>query len=159
TFWFELPLPEAQPPARVASAPATAANGRSYQVLLAEDNPVNQKLVAAYFHRRGHTVKVVGDGQAAVDCLAAGEHFDVVLMDMQMPVMDGLEATRAIRALAPPAGNVPIVAITANAFPEDAQRCLDAGMNEFASKPVDFEMLIRLLERIVPSPAAPDSPY
>ncbi|HJW02280.1 MAG TPA: ATP-binding protein [Azospira sp.] len=120
----------------VAAAEASLYTDPSLAVLLAEDNPVNQKLVATLLEKRGHRVTPVGNGREAVVALEAGG-FDLVLMDMQMPEMDGLEATRLIRAReASVGGHVPIIAMTANAMAGDRERCLEAGMDAYVSKPI-----------------------
>ena len=111
----------------------------SLMVLLAEDNPVNQKLVTTLLEKRGHRVVLAGNGREAVAALEAGT-FDLVLMDMQMPEMDGLEATRLIRAReASVGGHIPIIAMTANAMAGDRERCLEAGMDAYVSKPIQRE--------------------
>ncbi|MCA9664049.1 MAG: response regulator [Myxococcales bacterium] len=119
---------------------ALAAAGR---VLLAEDNRVNRLLATKLLEKRGWHVVSVEDGAQAVAMVQSGEHFDVVLMDVQMPVMDGLAATAAIRAVegARGASPLPIVALTAHAMSGDAKRCLDAGMNAYASKPIKPQIL------------------
>ncbi|MEW5728417.1 MAG: ATP-binding protein [Pseudomonadota bacterium] len=144
TFWFELPLEAALGrPAAAAGEPA-AETPAGLRFLLAEDNPVNQKVVSTFLTRRGHHVELAADGREAVD-KAAVQRFDAILMDMRMPVMDGIEATRRIRDLPPPHGTVPIIALTANAFADDARRCFEAGMTDFIPKPVDFERLAALV--------------
>jgi PAS domain S-box-containing protein len=135
--------------AAAASAPAAlpAPVVRPLRVLLAEDNPVNQQVALRVLEKRGHTVVVAADGRAAVAraCEAA---FDLVLMDMQMPEMDGLEATAAIRAAEAGSGRrTPIVAMTANALEGDRERCLAAGMDDYLAKPIDFAALDRVLAR------------
>jgi signal transduction histidine kinase/CheY-like chemotaxis protein len=123
-------------------------------VLVVEDNPVNRKVAVGILTRMGLTVETVVDGLQAVERLAEGG-VDLVLMDMQMPVMDGLEATRRIRlaeALAD-GGRVPIVGLTANAFACDREACLSAGMDDFLSKPVTLDKLAEALARIAPASA------
>ena len=110
---------------------------RHLRVLVAEDNPVNRKLAARILENAGHTVVCANDGQEAVDMLA-NERFDIVLMDVQMPRMDGFEATSEIRKLdAALRVHTPIVALTANAMKGDRERCLDAGMDGYVSKPLE----------------------
>lgn len=109
-------------------------------VLLAEDNLLNQKIALLMLERIGCRVDVVDDGKAAVHAIEQYT-YDLVLMDCQMPNMDGFDATRAIRALNSDKCNVIILALTANAFKEDVQRCLDSGMNGFLSKPISIEVL------------------
>lgn len=127
------------------SVPAKAAPKDGLSVLVAEDNDINALLVQALLARMGHRVTVVGDGGVAVNAVASadtmGAPYDVVLMDLHLPGMDGLEAARRIRSLGGRPGNIPIVALTANAFPEDRANCLAAGMNGFVVKPVDRRML------------------
>ncbi|WP_158638008.1 PAS domain S-box protein [Sphingomonas ginsenosidivorax] len=138
------PTPDSSTPPHTSAAPS--------RVLLAEDHEVNQLLVRAMLAHGGHSVVLVQDGQAAVDAVresvAAGTPFDLVLMDMQMPVMDGLAATRAIRA-AEPAGQrrLPIVALTANAFAADLDSCRAAGMDDHVAKPVSMEALLAAVDR------------
>jgi CheY-like chemotaxis protein/HPt (histidine-containing phosphotransfer) domain-containing protein len=144
--------PANRPPAR---APSRAA--APMRVLVAEDNAVNRKLVCAILRKRGHTVKAVEHGRAAVAAAAAGG-FDAILMDLQMPEMGGLEATRAIRAREDPAGpRVPIVALTAHAMPGDRERCLEAGMDAYLAKPIEIDALITTIEGLR-RPAAGEPP-
>lgn len=132
-----------KPPAEIQTPPV-----RPLQVLVVEDIPPNQKLVRAILTRRGHAVELANNGAEAVEW-ARRKVFDAVLMDVQMPVMDGFQATAAIRALGndgrPP---LPIIAMTAHAMREDAQRCLAAGMDSYLSKPIKADELIALLERL-----------
>ena len=120
---------------------------RALDVLLVEDNTINQKLAIALLERWGHRVTVAENGEVAVEQVA-GHTFDVVLMDMMMPVMDGLEATRIIRAMPAAAAGVPIVAMTANAMESDRQRCLAVGMNDYLSKPIRAHELQELLQKV-----------
>jgi CheY-like chemotaxis protein len=116
------------------------------RILLAEDNAVNQKLALRLLSQMSYTADVVGDGQQAIDALDHGE-FDVVLMDVQMPELDGLEATRRIRARWPDR-RLQIVAMTANAMAGDREACLAAGMDDYISKPIRPAELTAALERV-----------
>ena len=124
---------------------------RPLNVLLVEDNQINQKLATTLLERWGHQVTVAENGALAVD-LVSQQVFDIVLMDMMMPVLDGLQATRRIRAMAGAAAAVPIIAMTANAMESDRQRCLDAGMNEYISKPIKARELQGLLQKVAKDP-------
>jgi CheY-like chemotaxis protein len=118
------------------------------RVLVAEDNPVNRKLATRILQNAGHTVVCALDGQEAIDALSQ-EHFDIVLMDVQMPRMDGFEATSEIRKRdAALSLRTPIVALTANAMKGDRQRCLDAGMDGYVSKPLRSTELLEVMAEI-----------
>jgi len=120
--------------------------GTSLKILLAEDNQVNQKLVVWMLEKRGHKITVAGNGREAVSALQSGA-FDLVLMDIQMPEMDGFEATAAIRqSERGTARHQQIFAMTAHAMKGDDQRCVDAGMDGYLAKPVRGEELYALLE-------------
>jgi CheY-like chemotaxis protein len=123
--------------------------GRRYEglVLLVEDNPVNQKVAVRFLERMGCQVRVADNGAEGVK--AYGEsRFDIVLMDLQMPVMDGLTATRRIREIEALSGKpTPIVALTANAMAGQLERCMEAGMNGFLTKPLEIERLHEILEQ------------
>ena len=154
TFWFTARLQPGHAVA-VSSAPLAIADAERLLttlhqqafILLAEDNQINQEVAVDLLRSVGLQVDVAGNGEEAVR-LASERPYDLILMDMQMPVMDGLAATRLIRASAS-GRKVPILAMTANAFSEDRQRCLDAGMNDHIAKPVDpgklFASLIKWL--------------
>jgi len=132
----------------LAAAPAET-TGPSLRVLLAEDNPVNVKFALKLLEKAGHQVEVAGNGREAVERWQS-QPFDVVLMDVQMPEMDGLEATRAIRDLERARGTrTPIVAMTANAMAGDREMCLDAGMDGYVAKPVRKDALFAELDRVV----------
>ncbi|MEL6187642.1 MAG: ATP-binding protein, partial [Myxococcota bacterium] len=148
TFWFTVPSPEGTPvegEGTLARSPSEDLAG--LHVLAAEDNRVNQMVLERVLVKRGHEVTLVEDGEAALRAVAKGR-FDVVLMDIQMPVMDGLEATRKIRDL-PEGERVPIVALTANAMAGDRERYLEAGMDDYASKPLDAERLASAMARAI----------
>jgi signal transduction histidine kinase/CheY-like chemotaxis protein len=116
------------------------------RILVAEDNDVNQILIDAVLARMGYVVHLVANGLLAVEAVRRGD-YDLVLMDLQMPAMDGMEATRAIRALGDVRAAIPIIAMTANAFEEDRQACLAAGMDDYLSKPIDVEQLAKAIAR------------
>lgn len=106
------------------------------RILVVEDNPINQKVAVGLISRLGHTVDVAANGQIAVDRVR-DTVFDLIFMDIHMPVMDGLEATKAIRQLEDGKGNVPIVAMTAKALSGDREACLKSGLDDYLAKPVD----------------------
>jgi two-component system, sensor histidine kinase and response regulator len=125
-------------------------SGASLRVLLAEDNPVNRKLAIALLEKRGHRVVPVENGRLALLALER-DRFDLVLMDLQMPEIGGLEATQLIRERErATGGHVPIVALTAHALKEDRERALAAGMDDYVSKPIRREQLFEVIERLVP---------
>ncbi|MEP7244300.1 MAG: ATP-binding protein, partial [Gammaproteobacteria bacterium] len=167
TFWFTLPramwlvagasgepwAEKSAPLHRVDGAVAVAPSGR--RLLLVEDNAVNARLAVHMLTRMGHAVDVAEHGRDALERLSCIP-YDLVLMDCQMPQMDGFEATRAIRNLASSVldHDVPIIAMTANAFAEDRERCLDAGMNDFLAKPVERRVLEAMVEKWLPARVA-----
>jgi CheY-like chemotaxis protein len=127
---------------------------RSLKVLVAEDTPFNQKFIMRLLERWQHRATLVEDGTQVLKALKK-DRFDIVLMDVQMPEMDGLEATRAIRAGEQASGgHIPIVAMTAHAVKGDLERCLEAGMDEYVSKPIDADKLFNIVETLVRQPAA-----
>jgi len=137
-----------------APAPAAGrdASTRPLRILLAEDNAVNRKVVCTVLRKQGHEVVAVDNGEQAVAAHGA-ERFDVILMDVQMPVMDGFAATAAIRRVEAGLGRrIPIVALTANAMKGDRERCLEAGMDDYVTKPVRSAELAAVFSRRVPAP-------
>jgi len=160
-FTFNLILPLAETPAEgdndgttSAIFRALAANrGQQLRVLVAEDNPTNQFVAATLLEEVGVHADIVGDGLEAV-ASATRYPYDLILMDMLMPEMDGIEATRAIRAKGGVLATVPIIALTASAFDEDVRSCLDAGMNDFIPKPIVREQLLAAMCRHLDNLAA-----
>jgi PAS domain S-box-containing protein len=126
-------------------------SGQLLRILLAEDNPVNQKLVARLLEKRGHRVDVARNGEEAIQVLEQ-RPFDLILMDVQMPEVDGCEATRRIRASERMTDrHIPIIALTAHAMEGDQQRCLDAGMDTYLTKPIQSKELLRVINALLPS--------
>jgi PAS domain S-box-containing protein len=118
----------------------------SIHILLAEDDPVNRKLAATVLERAGFPVDAVDNGQKAIQTLK-GKNYDLILMDVQMPEMNGFEATKAIRQMGKKGKHIPIVAMTAHAMQGDKERCLKAGMDDYISKPIEPQILIETIER------------
>ena len=171
TFSFTVPLLQAgaQPAVRLVPARSTEAAGTplasaspaadtgqgGMRILLAEDNPVNQRLALRLLEKMGHRVTLVDNGLDALELGQDGK-FDLVLMDVQMPGLDGLSATRRIRQHeVEHGGHVPIVAMTARAMQGDRKRCIDAGMDDYLSKPIDSERLRHLVARFDSGHAEP----
>jgi signal transduction histidine kinase/FixJ family two-component response regulator/HPt (histidine-containing phosphotransfer) domain-containing protein len=154
TFWFTVRLEatagEAMPEVRTDVAV------RPLRILVAEDDPVSQQVALGLLRRQGHDVEVVPDGRSAVDAVRANT-YDLVLMDVRMPGMDGLEATGAIRQLPAAKSRVPIIALTASVLAADTGRCLAAGMDGCLAKPIDLVALTTVLQRHAPSVAVDPS--
>lgn len=151
TFAFAVRLPRAEAPVASRRAAGEGRIRRPRRLLLAEDVPLNQELACAILEGAGHRVDVVPDGAAALRAVEAGG-YDLVLMDVQMPVMDGVSATRLIRALPGPAGQVPIIALTANVLPQQVAEFREAGMNGHVGKPFARADLLDAIDRCVVEP-------
>jgi two-component system, sensor histidine kinase and response regulator len=139
--------------AQVEVAPRSPWTGRAPELgrlLLAEDNLINQKVALAMLAESGYRVDTVLDGSAAVRAVNS-HHYDAILMDCQMPELNGYEATTAIRAMKGPAGRTPIIAMTAGARQEDKEHCLAVGMDSYLAKPVSKDALLAMLAHWVPS--------
>jgi CheY-like chemotaxis protein len=130
-------------------AEAAAVVGNGLNLLVAEDNAVNRKLIGLMLEALGHLCTFAEDGEKAVT-LAGRGGFDVVLMDVQMPLIDGMEATRRIRALGTSAARIPVIAVTANAMSGDREKYLAAGMDGYVSKPITIAALAEALEAVSP---------
>ena len=160
TFHFTVQLGIGDPTAKPVSPPeaakpkqkalrSTLPPARPLRVLVAEDNPVNQQLIVKFLKKRGHDTAVANDGSAAVEILANDCKFDVILMDMQMPLMSGLEATAEIRKQEAGTGrHIPIIALTASVLKGDRERCLASGMDDYLTKPVNRNALFAALDRV-----------
>lgn len=161
-FWFMLPLKSATAPATTkserseAARPAHEAPKFSARVLVAEDNPVNQLVANRYLQKAGCMVDVANNGAEAVEKFKTTE-YDMILMDVSMPEMDGLEATRMIRSIEGSVPKIPIVALTAHAMRGDREQCIAVGMNDYLSKPLSYDIMVKALERWLPTPI-PDDP-
>lgn len=150
-FWVELEAEPAGSQALPAAPGATAielAEDKAPRLLLVDDHPMNRELGEAMLTLAGCDVTTATDGAEALALVASGE-FDLVLMDVHMPVMDGLAAARAIRAMPAPAGVTPIIALSADALPEQIARCRQAGMNDHVAKPIDRNALIEAVSRVL----------
>jgi len=128
-------------------------SGNAWRILLAEDNEISSKAITTLLEMKGWRIKSVSNGLEAVTAAKSGG-FDLVLMDVQMPVLDGFEATRAIRLFEPPLCAVPIIGLTARVFKEDLKKCLEAGMDRHCAKPINFKSLIAEIEGLLNERAA-----
>jgi len=120
---------------------------RSLRILFAEDDSIAQRFAVALFEQHGHTVDIAYNGVAAVEAVSHAD-YDIVLMDILMPELDGVVATMHIRAMAEPKCRIPIVAVTANIMSGAREACLAAGMDAYISKPFEFETLMAIIERL-----------
>jgi signal transduction histidine kinase/FixJ family two-component response regulator len=149
-FWFEIDAPSCPAEAgNTGEAGAGAATAVSLHILLVEDMPVNQIVARGMLGSLGHSVAVANDGIEALDMLKSSS-YDLIMMDMQMPRMNGLDATTAIRAQGGVFEKIPIIAMTANAFHSDRSLCLAAGMNDFVAKPIELGELAAAIRRVLP---------
>lgn len=158
TFWFTVPFERAtagMPVSRSADRPMPSRKKQHARILVAEDNKVNREVALALLRKLGYDAAAVTNGAEAVDAVEGGD-YDLVLMDCQMPVMDGFHAARAIHGSIHP--HLPIIALTANAMPADRDRCLREGMNDYLPKPVDLCRLAEVIERWLPCAEPVDVP-
>jgi signal transduction histidine kinase/DNA-binding response OmpR family regulator len=156
-FWFELALPVtraavAAPAATIDELPPTGA-----RILVVDDSPMNQMLTQALLQKAGNTVDLANDGAQAVAAVMRGR-YDMVLMDMQMPSMDGIEATKRIRAMGGPLATLPIIALSASVLPSELERCRAAGMNDHVAKPIDRRVLLAAVSRWLRASERPTAP-
>ena len=153
TFWFRVSLPLAERAPSRASERALAAS-RPLRILVAEDNALNQEVARGLLSRQGHTVEIAADGRLAVEAVRT-KQYDVVLMDVHMPGLDGLAATREIRRLPGDRGRTPIIALSASVLPGETQQCVAAGMDAYLAKPIDPSALAEALARHAAAPLHP----
>jgi signal transduction histidine kinase/CheY-like chemotaxis protein/HPt (histidine-containing phosphotransfer) domain-containing protein len=157
TFYFTIRCKLGEQPTVVETVDADgsiALGNRKLRILVAEDNSVNQLFIKMLLGKSGHYVDVVGDGAEAVEAVKK-VHYDLILMDIQMPEMDGPTATRVIRQLERPVGNIPIIALTANAMLGQREQYLAAGMDDYVTKPVDRSLLFAAMARALSYSASP----
>ncbi len=154
-FWFSIALRPSLPPL-VGAEPVPTTPTAAYRILVAEDLEVNQIVIEQFLAAAGHKVTLAGDGLAALEALQRGQ-FDLILMDMEMPEIDGLAATKAIRAMSAPLRDIPIIALTANAMLGDTVICKEAGMNDYLSKPIDRKRLLATVSRWAGGKTSPTS--
>ncbi|OIQ65448.1 sensory/regulatory protein RpfC [mine drainage metagenome] len=156
-FWFEIPTaalaPEAaaDPAGDVPVGVGAVPHHRVLHVLFGEDNPINQQVMRAMLARAGHTMRIVDNGEDVVQAVSEG-NFDVVLMDIQMPRLDGLEATRKIRDMAAPKGRIPIIAVTADAMTGARDHYVRAGMDGYLAKSLRLRELVATIEAVALEP-------
>ena len=136
-------------PTKTAQNSAPPAKSKQPRLLVAEDNPINQRLIMTALKQARFAVDVVSDGIEAVQAVER-QDYDLILMDIRMPVMDGVEATQRIRALESPAAKLPIIAMTANAMVGDREEYLEAGMDDYVAKPIDFNILLAKIRAHLP---------
>jgi signal transduction histidine kinase/CheY-like chemotaxis protein/HPt (histidine-containing phosphotransfer) domain-containing protein len=159
-FRFDVPLRRGDPRQLAAEEQAQRVEVPPQRILVAEDVEINRAILRATLTRQGHRLRFAVDGAQALE-LVQNEPFDLVLMDVQMPVMDGVEATRRIRRLPPPLGQIPIVGLTANVMARERERYLSAGMDDCLAKPIDWDILNAAIARFagaVPAKTLPRDP-
>jgi signal transduction histidine kinase/ActR/RegA family two-component response regulator len=154
TFSFDLPLAADAAPASRSTASPVSSLPAGLRVLVAEDNPINQKVIARMLSQAGARVAIADNRRMAVECHRATP-YDMILMDCQMPELDGYESAARIRSLSGDASQVPIVGVTANAFAEDRDRCIRAGMNAYVAKPLSRATLLAAMSQLLARPEAP----
>lgn len=136
-------------PLRKAAAASSGPSQNRGRVLIVEDNPINQRVAVILANKLGFVADVAGDGSEALS-MVRDQDYNLILMDCQMPVMDGFEATKAIRALEAPVSQVPIIAVTANVMEGQRDKCLAAGMNDYLPKPINKDVLGKAVDRWIP---------
>lgn len=146
-FWFTLPLQQGAAPNVTAPQHRLAIPTSSLQILVVDDNQINRILLAKLLQRAGHSVCLATDGLEALSAVTL-QPFDAILMDMQMPNLDGISATRRLKAMDPPIAAIPVIGLTANARYEDRQACLESGMEDVLLKPINLKILDQVLRQL-----------
>ncbi|MGB1013694.1 MAG: ATP-binding response regulator, partial [Nannocystaceae bacterium] len=147
TFWVEIPLTYANKAPGVDLRTPIPQGTPELHILVAEDNPVNQRIMELVIAKLGYSLKVVNNGQEAIDAVCS-QRYDAILMDINMPLVDGHEATQKIRELeAEKDYHTPIIALTANAMSEERERCVAVGMDAYITKPIEIQHLARVLAK------------
>lgn len=157
TFWVRLPMTAAPKPKPRERRPEAKAVLPQLDILVVEDNEINLQVARSMLRREGHKVTTATDGRSGVD-VAETKRFDLIFMDISMPVLDGLQATELIRAGTGPSQKTPIIALSANVLPQDKQRFLDAGMDAFLGKPLTLDALRRALYTVRSGRSEPEDP-
>jgi CheY-like chemotaxis protein len=155
TAWFD--KVQRVPELNKLAAALVSASDKKLSILVAEDNAVNRRLITKVLETAGHRVVPVSNGKEAVSAFGA-EIFDLILMDMEMPDMDGLEATRTIRATEPKDSHIAIYALTAHTSPADREKCFAAGMDGFMSKPIEIDDVLKIVNRVASEPRKQGAP-
>ncbi len=150
TFWFELPLGVAELSQKAKPSPKKelpeATSPVKARILAVDDSADSRMLLDMLLKRLGHEAEIVESGETAIEAVQKGR-YDIVLMDVQMPGLDGYQTTTKIRRLRHPNHRLPIVALTANAMVGDSEKCFDAGMNDYITKPINVDLLRRAIEK------------
>jgi len=150
TFFFSITMPVVDAPVKSLSTTLSSSKIRpDAKILLVEDNPVNQKVCEALLDKAGVTIDVAENGKVALLMIRRNPDYDVILMDCQMPIMDGFETTAQLRAMRGEVSKTPIIALTAHALADDKQKCIDAGMDDYLTKPVNRKNLVSLVNKYV----------
>jgi CheY-like chemotaxis protein len=152
SFTMDLPMGNKVQSSSAAEPIGAGSQQSRGKVLIAEDNAINQRVVAIMLSKLGYSADVATEGTVVLEMLQK-QHYDLVLMDCQMPGMDGFEATKAIRALPSHISQIPIIAVTANALPGQREKCLAIGMNDYISKPIQAGLLASTLRKYLQLPA------
>jgi CheY-like chemotaxis protein/HPt (histidine-containing phosphotransfer) domain-containing protein len=149
TFWFEIPYKAAETEGEAPVSEAAADQNRKMNILLVEDNHVNQLISTRLLEKKGHRVTLASNGESALRALQ-GESFDLILMDLNLPIKSGIETTREIKDMGPPFRDIPVIALTANTLEDQIRKCYEVGMVDHIIKPFSPQTLYKVLSRYAP---------